>query len=224
MQQSNPANVAVMLRVACRINGYQAESDVVRFTRARVIHRIACMLSATVDIGRVSENPFNSNVRFAGIPNATQHHHFHLARTGFVSRRGRSHMNIMGHQHIIGRLPAALATFFSGAPQRRTAILAALGGLLLASECVAASRSPDIDDSTRKVRESAARAAAHAKARYPRKPAASSDTAKALGMTDAELTSWLTDIRQQAASPILRSPRDGDVQLHPTRSARPTDS
>ncbi|WP_155257294.1 MULTISPECIES: hypothetical protein [Burkholderia] len=77
-----------------------------------------------------------------------------------------------------------------------------------------------LGESNRKARESAA----HAKARYPYKPAASSDTAKALGMTDAELASWLTDIRQQASAPILRPQRRGEAQLHPMHPARPTDS
>ncbi|KVL06311.1 hypothetical protein WS99_15550 [Burkholderia territorii] len=88
---------------------------------------------------------------------------------------------------------------------------------------VGAARS-GVDDSGRKARESAALAAAHAKARYPRKPAASSDTAKALGMTDAELASWLTDIRQQASDPIPRRQRHGEVELHPMYPAHPTDS
>ncbi|KWO47959.1 hypothetical protein WT97_07815 [Burkholderia sp. MSMB1459WGS] len=88
---------------------------------------------------------------------------------------------------------------------------------------VAAAQS-DVDDSGRRARESAVLAAARAKARYPRKPNASSDTAKALGMTDAELASWLTDIRRQASAPILRPHRHGEAELHPMYPARPTDS
>ncbi|KWE50979.1 hypothetical protein WT53_28020 [Burkholderia sp. MSMB2157WGS] len=80
------------------------------------------------------------------------------------------------------------------------------------------------DEASRKARESATLAAAHAKARYPRKPDASSDTAKALGMTDAELASWLIDIRRQASAPILRPQRRGEAELHPMYPARPTDS
>ncbi|WP_241302090.1 hypothetical protein [Burkholderia stabilis] len=81
-----------------------------------------------------------------------------------------------------------------------------------------------IAESNRKVRESAAHAAAHAKARYPYKPAASSNTAKALGMTDAELTSWLTDIRQQMSEPTFHPQPGGAVEPHPMHPARPTDS
>ncbi|VBB15619.1 hypothetical protein [Burkholderia stabilis] len=134
----------------------------------------------------------------------------------------------------------------------RAVVVAAMAGWMAGAVCVAAPHSPEmrrpaaptmhvglvahglaaptgvshdgITESNRKVRESAAHAAAHAKARYPYKPAASSSTAKALGMTDAELTSWLTDIRQQASAPILRPPRSGEAQLHPMRPAHPTDS
>lgn len=161
-------------------------------------------------------------------------------------------MNITGDQDIIGRFATTPAHLLTNGPQRsrRTwcaAIVVAMAGCLSGSVCIAASGSTvavgphaalvagptaapvgashgGAAESSRKTRESAAHAAARAKARYPYKPAASSDTAKALGMTDAELTSWLTDIRQQAASPIFRPPRDGDAQLHPTRSVRPTDS
>lgn len=83
-----------------------------------------------------------------------------------------------------------------------------------------ASAPPGIVESSRKAHESAA----HAKARYPRKPAASSDTAKALGMTDAELASWLTDIRRQASAPIVLPREGGEAHLHPMHVVHPTDS
>ena len=83
-----------------------------------------------------------------------------------------------------------------------------------------ASALPGIAESSRKAHESAA----HAKARYPRKPAASSDTAKARGMTDAELASWLTDIRRQASAPIVLPREGGEAQLHPMHAVHSTDS
>ncbi|HIC7210265.1 hypothetical protein [Burkholderia stabilis] len=158
----------------------------------------------------------------------------------------------MGDQDIVGRFATTPAHRITGMPRRsrhawRVAIIAAMAGWLSGSVCAAASgptastgardgliarplaapvsASHDgITESNRTVRESAAHAAAHAKARYPFKPAAASDTAKALGMTDAELTSWLADIRQQAATPSFRPSHDGEPRLYPMRPARPTDS
>lgn len=81
-----------------------------------------------------------------------------------------------------------------------------------------------IGDSARSAHESAVHAAARAKARYPYRPDASSDTAKALGMTDAELASWLTDIRQQTSEPTFHPQPGGAAEPHPMHPARPTDS
>ncbi|MGT0195204.1 hypothetical protein ACVHYJ_24675 [Burkholderia pyrrocinia] len=81
-----------------------------------------------------------------------------------------------------------------------------------------------VGDPARTAHDSAVHAAARAKARYPRRPDASSDTAKALGMTDAELASWLTDIRQQTSEPTFHPRERGAAELHPMHPARPTDS
>lgn len=121
--------------------------------------------------------------------------------------------------------PHAHATHQPDANGLRDDAAASHAGFVMRAAASSADMQHDgLTESGRRVRDRAAHAAARAKARYPYKPTASSDTAKALGMTDAELTSWLTDIRQQAASPILRPPRQGDAELHPTRSVRPTDS
>ncbi|WP_198174609.1 hypothetical protein [Burkholderia cenocepacia] len=79
-------------------------------------------------------------------------------------------------------------------------------------------------DPARTAHDSAVHAAARAKARYPYRPDASSDTAKALGMTDSELASWLTDIRQQTAEPTFHPQQRGAAELHPMHPAPATDS